>query len=210
MTIRINQKVDTWLGPDLKTDMTSKAMTTPRSFASAAAAPPTPQSASALTHPIPTGSWTLYFHEPEDKTWTPDSYKRIDNVSTWEHLGALIRELGPHRTVNGMLFAMQGATSPLWENKANIRGGSYCLKVSRKNSAEAYQRYLAAAAMGIASSDAANTIVGVTMSPKKGFCIIKLWNANAKAFNKSTDIAILHDEIRVDEILYRPHTDQKM
>lgn len=104
---------------------------------------------------------------------------------------------------------MRGETSPLWENKANIRGGSYCLKVSRKAAAEVFQRYLIAAALGLASSEE-NPIVGVTMSPKKGFCIIKLWNANAKTFHRPSDIAILHEEVRVEDVLYRPHTDQKM
>ena len=182
-------------------------MTTLRSFAQAAAQPAVAQ---VVTHPIPTGSWTLYFHEPEDKTWTPESYKRICPVASWEALGSVLREMGPHRTVNGMMFAMRGDTSPLWENKANIRGGSYCIKVSRQGSMEAYQRYLAAAALGIASTDPANIIVGVTMSPKKGFCIIKLWNANAKAFHNPADVATLHEEVKAEEILYRPHTDQKM
>lgn len=184
--------------------MTSRISTT---FAQAAALPAILTSPS--THAIPTGSWTLYFHEPEDKSWTPDSYKRICSIGTWEALGTVLREMGSHRTVNGMMFAMRGDTSPLWENKANIRGGSYCIKVSRKAAAEAYQRYLAAAALGVVT-DPENPIVGVTMSPKKGFCIIKLWNAHARTFNKSSDIAILHEEVRAEEILYRPHTDQKM
>ena len=190
--------------------MTSNDMTS-RTFASAAAAAPSTVAVAApATHAIPTGSWTIYFHEPEDKTWTLESYKRIHTVSSWESLGAVLREFGPHRITNGMLFSMRGDVSPLWENKANIRGGSYCLKVSRKSAAEIYQRYLAAAAAGIATSNAENAIVGVTMSPKKGFCIIKLWNANSKAFNNPSDIAIFHDEVKTDEILYRPHTDQKM
>lgn len=178
-----------------------------RSFAQLAAQPSQP----IETHSIPTGSWTLYFHEPEDKSWTPDSYKRIQGVNSWEALGALLREMGPHRLTNGMMFAMRGDTSPLWENKANIRGGSYCLKVSRKVAAEVYQKYLAAAACGIASTDTKNAIVGVTMSPKKGFCIIKLWNTDAKAFhNPAADIVSLHEEVILSEVIYRPHTEQKM
>jgi hypothetical protein len=176
------------------------------SFAQKASLPATKQ----VTHCIPTGSWTLYFHEPEDKSWTPESYKRIQSVSSWEDLGAVLSEMGPSRILNGMVFCMSGDISPLWENKSNIRGGSYCLKVSRKISMELYQLYLAAAACGVATVDPSNSIVGVTMSPKKGFCIIKLWNANAKAFNKPSDIAMLHPDVKVEEILYRPHTEQKM
>ena len=187
--------------------MTTISMTSPvLSFAQTVSAPIT----SLPTHNIPSGSWTLYFHEPEDKSWTPASYKRIQEVSTWEALGSVLRELGPHKILNGMIFSMKGDTSPLWENKANIRGGSYCLKISHRNSVEVYNRYLAAAAAEYASMKKENPIVGVTMSPKKGFCIIKLWNTNSKVFNKSTDIQILHDEINVADILYRPHTDQKM
>lgn len=176
------------------------------SFAAAAAQPPHP----LPTHAIPTGSWTLYFHEPEDKTWTPESYKKLGAASSWEGLGAVMRELGSQRATNGMLFAMRGETSPLWENKANIRGGSYCLKVNRRVAAEVFQRYLAAAAAGVTTTNPENAIVGVTMSPKKGFCIIKLWNANAKAFSAPSDVILLHEELKSEEILYRPHTDQKM
>jgi hypothetical protein len=185
-------------------------MTTPlRSFASAAATLPPPKTQVPLLHPISTGPWTMYFHEPEDKTWTPDSYKRIQKITTWEELGTLFREMGPTRIANGMVFAMLADRSPLWENKENIRGGSYCLKVTRRNAVEVYQRYVAAASCGIITV-AANPIVGVTMSPKKGFCIIKLWNTNAKEYNKPKDVIVLHEELKTEEILYRPHTDQKM
>ena len=166
--------------------------------------------ASPGLHPIPTGSWTAYFHEPEDKSWAADSYKHLQTLTTWESMGALLRELGTHKTTNGLLRVMRGDTSPLWENKVNIRGGSYCLKVSRRNSVEVFQRYLAAAALNVAAKDPANEIVGVTISPKRGFCIIKIWNLNCKAFGSPSDLQLLHDEVKTDEIIYRAHTDQRM
>jgi hypothetical protein len=183
--------------------MTSAA---PRSFAAAAAAPAAPM----VTHGVPTGSWSVYYHEPEDSSWTAESYKRLAVVSNWESLGSILRELGPHKTTNGLLRIMRGDVSPLWENKVNIRGGSYCLKITRKNAIEVFQRYLAAAALGSGATDPANEIVGVTISPKKGFCIIKIWNLNCKAFNQPTDLPLLHDEVKHEEILYRPHTEQRM
>jgi hypothetical protein len=177
-----------------------------RSFAAAAAAPAIP----AATHAIPTGSWTIYFHEPEDPLWTAASYKLLQRVTSWEALGAILRELGPHKTTNGLLRIMRGDISPLWENKANIRGGSYCLKVPRRSAIEVFTRYLAAAATNSCAKVAANEIVGVTISPKKGFCIIKIWNLNAKAFCKPSDLELLHDEVKEAEIIYRCHTDQRM
>jgi hypothetical protein len=200
-------------GSSLKRTMTSKPMmsavsTSVRSFAAAASLPATPSSPS--THAIPTGSWTVYFHEPEDTLWTAASYKLLQKVNSWEALGALLRELGPHKTTNGLLRIMRGDISPLWENKANIRGGSYCLKVPRRSAIEVFTRDIAAAALGSAAKDATNEIVGVTISPKKGFCIIKIWNLNAKAFGKPSDLELLHEDVKEAEIIYRCHTDQRM
>ena len=86
--------------------------TAQRSFADAASQP----ARAPVQHDIPTGSWTIYFHEPEDKSWAENSYKLLQTVSTWEALGAVLRELGPHKTMNGLLRVMRGNTSPLWEN----------------------------------------------------------------------------------------------
>ena len=185
------------------------SMTTPFRFSSFASAL-TSSSSTAQEHLIPTGSWTAYFHEPEDASWTADSYKKLQELTTWESLGSLFKELGPHKTTNGLLRIMMGQASPLWEDRANIRGGSYCLKVPRRNAIDVYERYVAAAALGQCSKNPANTIVGVTISPKKGFCIIKIWNLDAHAFHSPDNIYLLHDEVRESEILYRNHTDQRM
>lgn len=186
-------------------------MTAPssRSFASIASLPAQPATAQQ-GHAIPTGPWSIYYHEPEDQSWAAESYKRLQVVDTWEALGSILRELGSHKTQNGLLRIMRGEVSPLWENKVNIRGGSYCLKIPRRNAIEVFNRYLAAACLGQASTNAKNEIVGVTISPKKGFCIIKIWNLDCKAFKSASDLALLHEDVKVSEILYRPHTEQRM
>ena len=93
--------------PGPKIAMTSKGiMSTSTSFATKVAAAPV----AAPIHAIPTGSWTIYVHEPDDKSWTSDSYKRISPITSWEMLGSVIRELGTHRITNGMMFGMRGDT----------------------------------------------------------------------------------------------------
>ena len=114
------------------------------------------------------------------------------------------------RFLSGMFFLMKDPSLPLWEHRSNIHGGSYCLKVPEASAYEIFQRYAAAAALGIVSQDSANTIVGVTISPKKGFHILKIWNMSSKTFNKPTDINMYGDGIKSSEVLYRPHVDQKM
>ena len=62
----------------------------------------------------------------------------------------------------------------------------------------------------ISMDPAANPIVGVTISPKKGFCIIKLWNTDAVKHKNAADVAILHEDVQTGEILYRPHVEAPM
>lgn len=105
---------------------------------------------------------------------------------------------------------MRDPYPPLWENRVNIRGGSYSIKVPEKSAYETYCRYVAAGIMQMIGKDKANNIMGVSISPKKGFHILKLWNVDARSFNATADVAIYGDGMILSDIIYRPHVDQKM
>jgi len=184
-----------------------------KSFAAIAAIPPTPAPLPPPTlgpHLIPTGPWTVYYHDPEDSSWDAHSYKKIYVPDSWEMLGTILHQLGTFKLMNGLVRIMRGQISPLWEDHANIRGGSYCLKIRRACAVDVFKRYVAAAALNRATSDPANEITGVTISPKKGFCIIKILNRSCTQFNSPSDIAILHPDVKHSEILYRRNTEQRM
>ncbi len=159
---------------------------------------------------FPNGSWTLYFHDPEDSSWTPDSYKKVGTFSTFPDLWAVFERIGEKKLLNGMFFMMKDPVLPLWENRANIRGGSYCIKIPEKSTAETFARYTAAGILQKIAKEAGNQIVGVSISPKKGFHIMKLWNTDAKLYHKPTEINILGDGMILSDVIYRPHVDQKM
>lgn len=155
-------------------------------------------------------SWTLYWHDPSDEQWGIDSYKMISTYTSFLPFWGTIKEMNQNISLDGMMFFMRDPHKPLWESNANIRGGSYCIKVSRRLALDTYQRYVTAAIAGNLAGDAANTIVGVSMSPKKGFCIIKIWNALARLYNRPSDIQLLNEELKSEDVLYRPHVSQKM
>lgn len=168
--------------------------------------------ASSATTPVafPSGSWTLYFHDPEDTNWTPASYKKLGTLKSFADLWGSFSAIDAERFRAGMYFLMRDPYLPLWEHRSNIDGGSYCIKVPELQSQETFQRYSAAAILDLASTDKANTIVGVSISPKKGFHIIKIWNSSAKKFHSPlTDLAVLGDGMRLSDVLYRPNTDQR-
>ena len=62
---------------------------------------------------------------------------------------------------------------------------------------------------GIATTDD-DLIQGTTISPKKGFHVIKLWNKDANLFNKSTGLRILDTRLLASEVRYMPHVEKKM
>lgn len=105
---------------------------------------------------------------------------------------------------------MKNPYLPLWENRANIRGGSYCIKVPEKSAYETFCRYVAAGILNIVSKETSNNIVGISISPKKGFHILKIWNTEAKMHHKPTDINLYGDGMITSDVIYRPHVDQKM
>ena len=127
-------------------------------------------------HPL-NDKWVLYAHLPHDTTWNIDSYKRVFGFNALEDALALSTSLSESIIKNCMLFLMRGDIKPLWEDPKNIQGGSFSFKVNNKNVITAWQ-HLFYAAVGeclTKNPELASKITGITISPKRSFCIIKIW-----------------------------------
>lgn len=159
---------------------------------------------------FPSGSWGLYFHDPEDTSWSPESYKKVGTFTKFSEFWGTMSAITSERFLAGMFFLMKEPYLPLWEHRSNKYGGSYCIKIAETAAHELFQRYAAAAVLSMIAHDDKNTIVGVTISPKKGFHIMKLWNVASNTYNKPTDIQLYGEGMKSQDILYRPHLDQKM
>ena len=162
-----------------------------------------------INTPIPTGSWSLWYHSPNEQKWTPSTYMQVATVSTFGEFWALIDSLSDEAILNGFYFLMRDPLPPLWENKGNIRGGSYSMRISRKDASDVYYKYMIAAMLGSAAKDTDNKITGICISPKKGFNIITIWNEDFSRHGASTDIPLLHYGITYDEVRYMRHVDKK-
>ena len=159
--------------------------------------------------PIPTGSWSLWYHSPNEQKWTPSTYIQVATVKTFGEFWALIDALSDEAILNGFYFLMRDPLPPLWENKGNIRGGSYSMRISRKDADSVYYKYMIAAMLGTAAKDADNKITGICISPKKGFNIITIWNEDFSRHGASADIPLLHYGLTSEEIRYMRHVDKK-
>ena len=165
---------------------------------------------------IPTGSWCLYYHNPADTKWTPDSYQTVGTAKTWGEFFAITKALEEVSIQQGMLFWMREGVPPLYENHANIKGGCYSLRISRPRSSHYFMLYTVASMLGSVVQESGNIIQGVSISPKRiaeknqSFNVIKIWNKDCTRFNKPDQLIHLDNIQQCSEIVYTPHIQKKL
>jgi hypothetical protein len=81
--------------------------------------------------------------------------------------------------------------------------------IGANDSIDIFHRYTIGCMMSLTTGKE-DTIQGITISPKKGFHVIKLWNKDATKFNKSGGLTILDSRIVPSEVRYMPHVEKKM
>ena len=133
-------------------------------------------------------NWTLWGHLPHDVDWTLKSYKKISNLETVEQTISLYETLPEKMLTNCMIFLMRTGINPMWEDPKNQHGGCFSYKISNKNVSTVWKN-LSYTLVGETLSEEKNIIKninGITISPKKNFCIIKIWLATCDNQNPKT------------------------
>jgi translation initiation factor 4E len=130
-------------------------------------------------------NWTLWAHLPHDTDWSINSYKRVYNFDYLEESIALCESIPDIMVKNCMLFLMKENIKPTWEDPSNRNGGCFSYKVSNKNVYEIWKKlfYYTVCNQISNNNSFVNNITGITISPKKNFCIIKIWMCDSKYQN---------------------------
>ena len=129
--------------------------------------------------------WTLWAHLPHNTDWSMQSYIPIFTFETLEDTIAVIETLPPILVENCMLFMMRCGIKPAWEDPKNRNGGCFSYKVSNKNVYKVWKELSYVVVGGTVSNHQGfvNCVTGITISPKKNFCIIKIWMTDCKNQN---------------------------
>lgn len=159
---------------------------------------------------IPTGAWTLYFHSSEEAKWTLNTFINLGSMKNWHEFWSIIETLKIESLGEGMFFVMRDPSPPLWESHYNIRGGCYSFRCQKKDAADTYLNHIISAMTGSLTMHPENTINGISISPKRGFNIIKLWNLNAQKFKNASDINTSFSNVQESDIIYTPFIQKKM
>jgi hypothetical protein len=122
--------------------------------------------------------WCFYFHDPYDNDWTNSSYKLLGTISTvdeyWQHHKSIGNNIN-----KGMFFLMRDYVFPCWDDPTNINGGCLSIKVLKEHVHEFWEdmsiKMLGEGLLMENQNKLWNNINGISTSPKKHFCIIKIW-----------------------------------
>lgn len=148
-------------------------------------------------HPL-YDKWTLWAHLPHDTNWDLSSYVEILTIDNLELAVALLENLPEIMIKNCMLFIMRKGIQPIWEDSNNKEGGCFSYKIPNKSIKDVWKNLsYSILSENLISEDKIQLLInGITVSPKKNFCIIKIWLKDCSItspdlFNKLSNINLV-------------------
>jgi len=150
-------------------------------------------------------AWALWYHG-NNNIWDNDSYMKIANINTVEDFWKIMTCLKSYYLQNGWFFLMLDGVFPSWES--NPTGGSWSFRVSKKDVQKGWNEI----SINITSSNLlkeikyTKNIIGVSISPKKTFSIIKIW-VDDDSIHESIHLSKTIKHFDFEDAIYRPHRD---
>jgi hypothetical protein len=131
-------------------------------------------------------SWILWYHDPESKDYSLESYVKIADMATPQQFWSVIDSISKEAWESGMFFFMRRGFKPLWDAPENEAGGAWSKKIE---AATVHDVLIDAMVNCITNEILVNrkeTLVGITISPKGPFSIIKIWNTTTTVSSNDT------------------------
>lgn len=147
-------------------------------------------------------TWILWYHDPNDLNWDISSYKIVSTIKTIKDFWNTYEFLKNTVIENSMFFIMREGILPLWEDAKNVNGGCWSFKIS-KGSIKKYWSELSIFLLGENITKKERLINGLSISPKKTFCIIKIWNCDKSKNDKN--LLNKKMDIPFESCIYKQH-----
>lgn len=132
-------------------------------------------------------SWVFWAHLPHNANWDLHSYISIMELTNVKEAIGLVEQLHPELVENCMLFLMKKGISPRWEDAENVHGGGFSYKISNNLVCHLWKKLMYALICNRVSDDTdfMSHVNGITISPKKNFCVINIWMKSCQYQNAS-------------------------
>ncbi len=154
--------------------------------------------------------WDLWYHDPNNSDYSLNSYINIGTIDTIERFWHYFHQLKLTQLQNGMFFIMLKGVYPTWED--NLQGGFWSFKIDKKEISQAWTKLsiylLADNFIDETDPELKKEIIGISISPKKTFSILKIW-LNNDALHKKIKLKKELPFINIEETMYRSHVETK-
>lgn len=148
-------------------------------------------------HPL-NGIFKYYFHDPNSNDWSTKSYLHLTDIKTIEDYWAM-ELLLKENMFKGMFFLMRNNICPTWESKDNFGGSSICFKIKDAETNKYWHQFCARLLtenlLTVKYKDDWSMINGLSISPKKDTCIIKIWIAP-----DNNSLKLRNEQLETDDI----------
>jgi translation initiation factor 4E len=101
----------------------------------------------------------------------------MENIDSVEKLCALNETIPEEMVKSSMLYVMRNGINPIWEDPFNCDGGAFSFRLSKVGVHFVWKNlfYLLCGETLCIDRKYNALINGITISPKKEFCILKIW-----------------------------------
>lgn len=150
--------------------------------------------------------WSFYIHLHDNEDWSIKSYINIIDIDTIENAILLNDEINYDLIKKSMMFLMKDKIMPTWEDEHNKNGGCFSYKVHNKYIEDVW-KHVYFSLIGntlMKNHELHSNINGITLSPKKKFCILKVWMQNCEITDPNVFITI--PNLPADTCLFKKHT----
>jgi hypothetical protein len=149
--------------------------------------------------------WILWYHDPENKDYSLQSYVKIADISTPQQFWTVVDSISKEAWESGMFFFMRHGFKPLWDAPENEAGGAWSKKIEASETYTVFIDLMVHCITNELLGSRKDTLVGLTLSPKGPFSIIKIWNTHTSV----SDNAYLNQKIQNfkigDDVTYTAH-----
>lgn len=120
--------------------------------------------------------WSVFFHDYMDSNWNRESYEKLGVIESiggfWTIFGVIKNWL-----CYGMFFFMRNNIFPKWDDNENMNMSFLSMKILKTNTSDFMEEILVLMLSNSLLVDKKynNLINGISISPKKNFCICKIW-----------------------------------
>ena len=161
-----------------------------------------------LSYNILSHTWNFYLHLHDTREWDLASYKNIMRFNSVESTILLNDEIHYDLIKKSMMFLMKENIKPMWEDDHNKEGGCFSFKVINKDIEQVWKHVYFSVIGGSITKKKKDyeKINGITLSPKKKFCILKVWMKDCTL--KDPTIFINIPNLLCEGCLFKKHNPQ--